>query len=61
MLEKQEASLFADTLLLKHNTSIDKGLGVIANDFNHIANKYNLDPASLFWIYMEWKREKNEN
>lgn len=56
-LEKKEACVIIDTLLIRHNTTFDKAFPQIVEDFSSIASKYKIDPASLFWIYMEWKKE----
>ncbi|WP_312645381.1 hypothetical protein [Hydrogenoanaerobacterium sp.] len=55
---KQESCQIIDTLLKKHNLPFDKGFGIMKDDFKNIANKYNIDPASLFWIYMEWLKSE---
>lgn len=57
-LKKAEASKRVDELLIKHNMPFDKAYPLIEQDFNNIALRYKLDSASLFWIYMEWRKSR---
>lgn len=56
---KEEACRQVDILLQKHNMPFDKGFPILKSDFILIAEKYDLDSAALFWIYMEWRNKKN--
>ena len=61
VLVKEEASKMVDILLKRDNNPFDKAFPLMKNDFMKIANKYEINTASLFWVYMEWQvRNKNE-
>ncbi len=52
---KNQSSKEVDTLVKVYDGKFDK---VFANNrigFNIIANKYGIDGATLFWIYMDWR------
>lgn len=51
---KEECCRLVDKLLQKHDLPFDKGYFLAKEDFNRIAQKYKMDAAVLFWIYMEW-------
>lgn len=51
---KEECCPQVDKLLQKHNLPFDEGYFLAKEDFNRIAQKYKMDAAVLFWIYMEW-------
>ena len=59
-LYKEEASQVVDSLLLQHDLPFDKGYPLIKSDFSKVAQKYGVNAAALFWVYMEWKGQKNE-
>lgn len=54
--DEEAAIVELDNILKEHNTSIDKGYIILANDFKEIAEKYSICPAALFCIYMEGKQ-----
>lgn len=56
-LIRQLSSMEIDSLARKHNMPFDKGFPQMKKDFSLIASKYSLDPATLFWIYMDWIKE----
>lgn len=41
-------------LLIKHNDSFDKGFDVMTDDFTIISSKYDISPATLFCLLMEY-------
>lgn len=43
-------------MILERNLPFDKAFPLVKAGFNKLANKNGIDPAVLFWIYMEWKR-----
>lgn len=47
-------------ILEKHNLPFDKAFPLFRADFNKIAIKYSIDPAVLFWVYMEWLNKQNK-
>ncbi len=55
---RQISSMEIDSLARKHNMPFDKGFPQMKMDFSLIAAKYSLDPATLFWIYMDWLKER---
>jgi hypothetical protein len=46
-----------DEMVRKHNLPFDKAFSLVKAGFNNIAKEYNLDPAVLFWVYMDWMRD----
>ena len=58
-LIKNQSAEEVDVLVKAFNAPFDKAFPNIKISFNLIANKYRLDAASLFWIYMEWLKSKN--
>ena len=54
-LIKEEASLVVDRLLLRDNLPFDKAFPLVRSDFDKVAQKYTINSAALFWVYMEWK------
>lgn len=42
-----------DVLIKMHNQPFDKGFDIMVDDFNTIADKYSISPATLFCVYME--------
>lgn len=54
-LVKEEASLVVDRLLLRDNLPFDKAFPLVKGDFEKVAQKYQINSAALFWVYMEWK------
>ncbi|MFA6808691.1 MAG: hypothetical protein WCR27_06840 [Eubacteriales bacterium] len=53
-IAKEECCRQVDKLLQKHNLPFDKGYFLAKDDFNNIAQRYKMDAAVMFWIYMEW-------
>lgn len=49
-----------DAVVREYNLPFDKAFPIIKQSFNQIARHNNLDPAVLFWIYMEWIKERNK-
>lgn len=43
------------------NMPFDKAYPLIKDGFNEIAQNNNIDPAVLFWVYMDWLRDYNES
>ena len=54
-LVKEEASLVVNKLLLRDNLPFDKAFSLVKSDFEKVAQKYRINSAALFWVYMEWK------
>ena len=54
-LTKTEASLIINKLLLRDNLPFDQAFPLVKSDFMKVAEKYEINSAALFWIYMEWK------
>ncbi len=54
-LVKEEASILVNRLLLRDNLPFDKAFLLAKSDFNKVAQKYKINSAALFWVYMEWK------
>lgn len=54
-LVKEEASVSINQLLLRDNLPFDKAFPLVKADFKKVAQKYKINPAALFWVYMEWK------
>lgn len=54
-LVKEEASLVVNRLLLRDNLPFDKAFPLVKSDFDKVAQKYKINSAALFWVYMEWK------
>lgn len=52
---KEEASVSVNQLLLRDNLPFDKAFPLVKADFMKVAQKYKINPAALFWVYMEWK------
>lgn len=50
-----------DEMVRKNNLPFDKAFPLVKAGFNNIAKDYNLDPAVLFWVYMDWMSEKRKN
>lgn len=58
-LIKNEASAVVDVLLRElDGVSFDKAFPKIEAKFVAVAEKYGIDKASLFWMYMEWRGNK---
>lgn len=49
-----------DALVKMHNLPFDKGFDIMVEDFNTIADKYSISPATLFCVYMESKQPSLE-
>ncbi|KEI16989.1 hypothetical protein Z959_07885 [Clostridium novyi B str. ATCC 27606] len=47
-------------MVQERNLPFDKAFPLIKDGFNEIATKYSMDPAVLFWIYMDWKKDYNQ-
>lgn len=58
--DKITAANEIDALVKIHNLPFDKGFNIMVEDFNAIANKYSISPATLFCIYMESKQPSLE-
>ncbi len=54
-LVKEEASLVVNRLLLRDNLPFDIAFPLVKSDFEKVAQKYKINSAALFWVYMEWK------
>ncbi len=53
-LVKEEACLVVNRLVLRDNLPFDKAFPLVKSDFEKVARKYKINPAALFWVYMEW-------
>lgn len=58
-LVKEEASLVVNRLLLRDNLPFNKAFPLVKSDFEKVAQKYKINSAALFWVYMEWKGRQN--
>jgi len=47
------------SVVKEYNMPFDKAFPIIKRSFNQIARNYNMDPAVLFWIYMDWTKKNN--
>lgn len=54
--DKQNAAREIDVLLKQHDMPFDKGIKVMQSDFSNIASKFNIHPATLFCVYMDFKK-----
>jgi len=52
-LVKEEASLVVNRLLLRDNLPFDRAFPLVKYDFDKVAQKYKINSAALFWVYME--------
>ena len=43
-----------DQMVKDRNMPFDKAYPLVRDGFNQIAVNFNMDPAVLFWIYMDW-------
>lgn len=59
-LIKEEASLVVNRLLRHDSLPFDKAYPLVKSDFEKVAEKYKINTAALFWVYMEWKGDKGE-
>lgn len=56
---REKAGLEVNQMVQEHNLPFDKAFPLIKDGFNEIATKYSMDPAVLFWVYMDWKKDHN--
>ncbi len=56
--DKIQLSSRIETLLVKCNKPIEKAFYAIGDELSLIANEYNIDIASMLWIYMDLRKEK---
>ena len=54
-LVKEEASLVVNRLILRDNLPFDRAFPLVKSDFEKVAQKYRINSAALFWVYMECK------
>ncbi|KOC50004.1 hypothetical protein [Clostridium botulinum] len=47
-------------MVQEHNLPFDKAFPLIKDGFNEIADKYSMDSAVLFWVYMDWEKHCNQ-
>jgi len=55
--DKAKLSTTIDAILKEHSLPLDKGWKIMQNDFSDIASQYNVNSATAFCIYMDWKNE----
>ena len=45
--------------LIELNIPIDKGWPLLKNDFESIAKELDIDPTTLFCVFMDWQSKNN--
>lgn len=58
---KEKACPKVHQMVLEYNLPFDKAFPIIRNGFSEIAKEHKINPAVLFWIYMDWMKENNIN
>lgn len=59
--KKETVCSLIETMIKKYDLSFDKAFPYIQDGFNNISSDYNIDPAILFWVYMDWLKQKNNS
>lgn len=58
--DKMKACLELDRIVKAIHMDLQEGYPIIQNHFHGVADKYQIDPAVLYWTYVQWVKDNSE-